>query len=79
MPPWPGSLRIVAALETHIHADLISGADELASATGATVYASWLGDQTFPHQPLADGEEVSVGRLGLRVVWTPSQTPEHFA
>ncbi|MDP9471557.1 MAG: MBL fold metallo-hydrolase [Chloroflexota bacterium] len=71
-------LRIVAILETHIHADFVSGAGELA-ATGATVYASWFGDQTFPHQSLADGEEVAVGNLCLRALWTPGHTPEHLA
>ncbi len=70
-------LRIVAILETHIHADFVSGAGELA-ATGATVYASWFGDQTFPHQSLADGEEVAVGNLCLRALWTPGHTPEHL-
>ena len=78
---WAAShgLRIAAVLETHIHADFVSGAGELATATGATVYASWFGDQTFPHQPLADGEEVAVGRFRLRALWTPGHTPEHLA
>ncbi len=72
-------LRITAVLETHIHADFVSGATELSAATGATLYASWFGDQAFPHQPLADGEDVVVGRLRLRALWTPGHTPEHLA
>lgn len=71
-------LRIVAILETHVHADFVSGARELAAVTGATVYASRLGEQAFPHQPLDDGDDVSVGRLRLRAFWTPGHTPEHM-
>jgi hydroxyacylglutathione hydrolase len=72
-------LRIKAILETHVHADFISGARELAAATGATVYASRQGAQEFPHHPLDDGDEVAVGRLRLRAFWTPGHTPEHLS
>jgi hydroxyacylglutathione hydrolase len=71
-------LRIEAALETHVHADFVSGARELAAATGATIYASRRGDQEFPYQPLDDRDEVAVGRLRLRAFWTPGHTPEHL-
>jgi hydroxyacylglutathione hydrolase len=72
-------LRITAILETHVHADFVSGARELAAATGAPIYASRLGNQEFPHAPLDDGREVAVGRLRLRALWTPGHTPEHLA
>jgi hydroxyacylglutathione hydrolase len=72
-------VRIAAILETHVHADFVSGAPELAAATGAPVYASRLGAQDFPHEPLDDGDEVAVGRLRLRALWTPGHTPEHLA
>lgn len=72
-------MRIAAILETHVHADFVSGARELAAATGATVYASRLGQTEFPHVPLEDGDEVSVGNLRLRALWTPGHTPEHMA
>lgn len=71
--------RIVAILETHVHADFVSGARELAAATGAPVYAGRLGDQDFPHTPLDDGDEIAVGRARLRALWTPGHTPEHIA
>ncbi|MCE3276381.1 MAG: putative metallo-hydrolase [Propionibacteriaceae bacterium] len=71
-------LRIEAVLETHVHADFVSGARELAAATGATIYASRRGEQKFPHHPLDDGDEVVVGRLRLRAFWTPGHTPEHL-
>ena len=72
-------LRVTAILETHVHADFVSGARELAAATGATVYASRLGDTEFPHVPLDDGDDVRVGNLRLRAIWTPGHTPEHLA
>ncbi len=72
-------VRIAAILETHVHADFVSGAPELAAATGAPVYASRLGAQGFPHEPLDDGGEVRVGRLRLKALWTPGHTPEHLA
>jgi hydroxyacylglutathione hydrolase len=72
-------LRIVAILETHVHADFVSGALELEARTGAPIYASGLGEQDFPHQPLNNGDEVEVGALRLRALWTPGHTPEHLA
>ncbi len=72
------SFRISAILETHVHADFISGALELHHATGAPIFASRLGDQEFDHQPLQDGDQVSVGNLILEARWTPGHTPEHL-
>lgn len=71
--------RIGAILETHVHADFVSGARELAAATGAPIYVSRLGEQDFPHEPLDDRAEVGVGRLRLRALWTPGHTPEHLS
>jgi hydroxyacylglutathione hydrolase len=71
--------RIVAILETHVHADFVSGARELANATGAPVYAGRLGHTEFPHVPVEDGDEIRVGALILRALWTPGHTPEHIA
>lgn len=71
--------RIVAVCETHVHADFVSGARELAAATGAPVYAGRLGATEFPHVPLDDGDEIGVGGLVLRALWTPGHTPEHIA
>jgi hydroxyacylglutathione hydrolase len=72
-------LRIVAICETHVHADFVSGARELAAATGAPVYAGRIGDSEFPHVPLDDGDEIPVGSLVLKALWTPGHTPEHIA
>lgn len=70
---------IVAILETHVHADFVSGARELAAATGAPIHAGRLGGSEFPHRPLDDGDIVRVGNLTLRAFWTPGHTPEHLA
>ena len=71
--------RIVAILETHVHADFVSGAQELAAATGATVYAGRIGGTAYPHVALDDGDEIRVGGLTLRAFWTPGHTPEHMS
>lgn len=72
-------VRIAAALETHIHADFVSGASELRAATGAAVYASSLGGPAFEHRRMADGDEEEIGALRLRALATPGHTPEHLA
>ncbi len=72
-------LDIVAILETHVHADFVSGARELAVATGAPVYASRLGETEFAHEPLDDGDVIQVSNLRLGAYWTPGHTPEHMA
>lgn len=73
------NLRITHVFETHVHADFVSGARELAAATGATVYASRLGATEFAHTPVDDGDEVCVGALRFTALLTPGHTPEHLA
>lgn len=71
--------RITAILETHVHADFVSGARELGVATGAPIHASRLGNQDFPHVPVDDGDDIPIGELKLRALWTPGHTPEHMS
>ena len=71
--------RITAILETHVHADFVSGALELARATGAPIYTSRLGNQDFPHRPIDDGHEITIGGFTLRALWSPGHTPEHLS
>ncbi len=73
------NLRIVAVLETHVHADFVSGGPELSEATSAPIYTSRLGKQTFDHVPLDDGDSISVGGLKLQAYFTPGHTPEHMS
>ena len=76
-------LRITHVTETHIHADFLSGARELAARTGATLHLSDEGDQDWKYQfasearLLCDGDRIEVGRVAVDVVATPGHTPEH--
>ena len=79
-------LRIVAAAETHIHADFLSGGRELAAATGATLYLSGHGDGEHGYLAqrkgvttkfVRDGDVLAVGDVRVRVRHTPGHTPEH--
>ncbi|MEW6282548.1 MAG: MBL fold metallo-hydrolase, partial [Candidatus Eremiobacterota bacterium] len=76
-------LNITAVTETHIHADFLSGARELAARTGARLYLSDEGDENwkyaFPGQLVKDGFEFWIGKVKIRVVATPGHTPEHIA
>lgn len=72
-------LTVVYAADTHLHADFLTGAVQLASTDGATVLASSGGDREFPHRGLADGDEVDLGGLTLRTLATPGHTHEHVA
>lgn len=73
------ALTIAFAADTHLHADFLSGAVQLAADDRATVLASATGDRAFPHTPLADGDEVSLGGLTLRALATPGHTDEHLS
>ncbi|NUP16300.1 MAG: MBL fold metallo-hydrolase [Streptomyces sp.] len=72
-------LRVAYAADTHLHADFLSGAVQLAHDTGTSVLASVAGERSFPHRGLADGEEVDLGGLRLRALATPGHTDEHLS
>ncbi|GJM23490.1 MAG: MBL fold hydrolase [Planctomycetota bacterium] len=69
-------LRITHVIETHLHADFVSGHLELAKRTGATLHISHAADAAFAHGPLHEGDEIRVGTVRLRVLETPGHTPE---
>jgi hydroxyacylglutathione hydrolase len=71
-------LDIAYAVETHLHADFVSGAREL-GALGASLLVPGAGRHEFPVRGLTDGEEVDLGGLTLRALATPGHTPEHLA
>ena len=71
-------LEVAYAVETHLHADFVSGAREL-GALGAALLAPGHAGERFGARCLADGEEVDLGGLTLRAVGTPGHTPEHLA
>ncbi len=72
-------LRIQFVADTHLHADFLSGAAQLARDEGAEVLASAAGRREFAHRGLADGEEVDLGGLTLRALATPGHTDEHLS
>ncbi|MFN8357889.1 MAG: MBL fold metallo-hydrolase [Spirosomataceae bacterium] len=76
-------LRITHITETHIHADFLSGARELAAVTGATMYLSDEGGEEwqyeFDHVGLKNGDVITVGNLTLQVIHTPGHTPESIS
>ena len=71
-------LKITHILETHLHADFISGHIDLAEATGARITAPLAGNCAFPHLPLAEGDELELEDIRLSVIETPGHTPEHI-
>ena len=71
-------LEVAFSVETHLHADFVSGSRELA-AWGATVVASTTCGLDFPYRPVANGDEVDLGGLTLRALATPGHTPEHVS
>ena len=80
-------LEIVAATETHIHADFVSGARELAKRNGAKLYLSDEGDDDWKYENLdgydvqlvVDGDSFMVGNIQVDVLHTPGHTPEHIS
>ena len=69
-------LSIDYVIETHVHADFLSGHLELAAATGATIVYGEAADLHFPHRKVADGERIQLGQVSLEFRATPGHTPE---
>ncbi|MEX2435255.1 MAG: rhodanese-like domain-containing protein [Balneolaceae bacterium] len=82
------NLTIVAAADTHIHADYISGLREFAER-GVKVYASdegdkdwkyeWLKNSDYEFQQLKDGDTFKIGNITIKAWYTPGHTPEHLS
>jgi glyoxylase-like metal-dependent hydrolase (beta-lactamase superfamily II)/rhodanese-related sulfurtransferase len=68
--------RLRYAIDTHIHADHISGARRLATEHGAELCLHEAARVEYPFRPLRDGEELALGQLRLRVLHTPGHRPE---
>src|SRR5919199_1178759 len=67
---------IVSIVETHVQADHLSGAPELAGRTGATIYLHEAAEVDFPHGDLHDGDLLTLGNDDLRVLHTPGHSPD---
>ena len=72
-------VRIERVLETHTHADHVSGHGRFALEHGVPVAISPIAEPEYPFEPLADGEALSVGAVRVRVLHTPGHRPEHCA
>lgn len=70
-------VRIGHVLETHNHADHVSGHGRLARSTGATIHINALGEAGYPHEPFDDGWVLELGDLRIEAVHTPGHRPEH--
>ncbi len=71
-------LKITHILETHLHADFISGHMDLTERTGAKIYAPKSGNCQFDHVALSEGDSFQIEDMELRVIDTPGHTPEHL-
>src|SRR3954471_12622393 len=69
-------LTIRHVIETHLHADFVSGHRELAARTGARIYFGARAGAGFDHVPVEEGDEIRMGRVTLRFLETPGHTPE---
>lgn len=71
-------VRITHIIETHIHADFVSGAHELKARTDAPIYGGKSQDYQFNLHQLNEGDQLQIGNITLQVIHTPGHTPEHI-
>jgi glyoxylase-like metal-dependent hydrolase (beta-lactamase superfamily II)/rhodanese-related sulfurtransferase len=71
------AVRLVGVLETHTHADHVSGHGRLALEHGVPIRVHGLAGAAFPYEPLEDGTEIELGEVVLRTIHTPGHRPEH--
>jgi hydroxyacylglutathione hydrolase len=70
-------VRIGHVLETHNHADHVSGHGRLTRATGATIHIHELAEAEYAHEPFADGWTLELGEVTIEALHTPGHRPEH--
>src|SRR3954466_12983164 len=70
-------VRVEHVLETHNHADHVSGHGRLARATGATIHVHELAQAGYPHEAFADGWTLSLGQVEIEALHTAGHRPEH--
>lgn len=70
---------ITHVLQTHLHADFISGHMDLVQKTGAKIYIAKTAHCAFDHVPLAEGDIIELDEVSLKVLETPGHTPEHLS
>jgi glyoxylase-like metal-dependent hydrolase (beta-lactamase superfamily II)/rhodanese-related sulfurtransferase len=72
-------LSITHVIMTHLHADFVAGHMDLADSTGASIYAPRLGQCSFDHVAVAEGDEIVLEDMVLKTIETPGHTPEHVS
>ena len=72
-------VEIAAVLDTHLHADFVSGAHELRNATGAELFEPAEAGVSFPHRPVKPGERIDLDDVEVEVLATPGHAPEHVS
>ena len=71
--------KIVAAIETHVQADHLSGLPQLVERTGATPYMPEGSGAEFAHRALVDGERIELGNTVIEAIATPGHAPAHHS
>ena len=71
-------VEITHILQTHLHADFVSGQMDLAEKTGAKIYVAKSAECTFDHVPLREGDTIEIEDIVIKVLETPGHTPEHL-
>ncbi|HSU56634.1 MAG TPA: MBL fold metallo-hydrolase [Candidatus Dormibacteraeota bacterium] len=72
-------MKIVGVLETHPHADFVSGHLELSQRTGAPIYVSHLAPAKYAHSDVRDGDTIKLGGLEIQVLETPGHSPDSIS
>ena len=72
-------VEITHILQTHLHADFISGHMDLAKKTGAKIYIAKSAQCTFDHVALSEGDSIELEDMVFQVLETPGHTPEHLS
>jgi rhodanese-related sulfurtransferase/glyoxylase-like metal-dependent hydrolase (beta-lactamase superfamily II) len=72
-------LTITHVIETHLHADHVSGNTDLVARTGAQLYIHEAAQAEFAHRPLTDGDVLQLGNVNMTVRHTPGHTPESIS
>jgi hydroxyacylglutathione hydrolase len=72
-------IQVTHVLDTHLHADFVSGNREIAHQTGAVIGASAEANIGFDHQPLTEESVIDLGAFQIQVMTTPGHTPEHVS
>lgn len=72
-------VEIAHILETHNHADHVSGHGRLAAATGATIHINRIAEPDYEHEPFDDGWTLELGSVTITALHTPGHRPEHTA